>query len=268
MTDNNLINASPEDVVDPAASGQVDEATEVTAETPVQEPELFDYTEIADKVVKLQVDGEEVIVPVKEALAGYQRQADYTRKTQELSAQRENLQRAATIAEALERDPMGTLDVLGRYYGANQPFANQPQAQPEPEFTDPLERQVWELNQKIQSFEQLQAQQELEREVSRLQNQYQDFNPVEVITTALQLGTDNLEAVYKQMAYDKLVREVQTYRQATQITADQTRAIEDAKRQAAFVAGGASANGAGTEPVGRISSVQDAWLAAKRQAGM
>ena len=127
---------------------------------------------------------------------------------------------------------------------------------------------MWELNQKISGFEQLQAQQELEREVSRLQTTYPDFNPVEVITAALQAGTDNLEAVYKQMAYDKLVREVQTYRQATSVMSDQEKAVEDAKRQAAFVAGGGSANGAGTEPVGRISSVQDAWLAAKRQAGM
>ena len=237
-----------------------------TSEAPSYE--YVDLEGFGDKYVKVKIDGEELDVPLKEAVSGYQRQADYTRKTQELSAQRENLQRAATIAEALERDPMGTLDVLGRYYGANQPFANQTQAQPEPEFTDPLERQVWELNQKIQSFEQLQAQQELEREVSRLQTQYQDFNPVEVITTALQLGTDNLEAVYKQMAYDKLVREVETYRQATRVMTDQEKAVEEAKRQAAFVAGGASANGAVTEPVGRISSIQDAWHAAKRQAGM
>lgn len=247
------------------------EATEVGVETAPAEAPSYEYVDLdgfGDKYVKLKVDGEELDVPLKEALSGYQRQADYTRKTQELASQRENLQRAATIAEALERDPMGTLDVLGRYYGANQPFANQPQAEPEPEFTDPLERQVWEMNQKIQSFEQLQAQQELEREVSRLQSQYEDFNPVEVITAALQAGTDNLEAVYKQMAYDKLVREVQTYRQATQVISDEQKSIEEAKRQAAFVAGGASANGSGTEPVGRISSVQDAWLAAKRQAGM
>lgn len=230
--------------------------------------EYVDFDSFGDKYVKVKVDGEELDVPLKEAVSGYQRHADYTRKTQELSSQRENLQRAATIAEALERDPVATLDVLGRYYGANQPFANQEPAYQEPEFTDPLERQVWELNQKISSFEQLQAQQELEREVSRLQTQYQDFNPVEVITTALQLGTDNLEAVYKQMAYDKLAREVQTYRQATQAISSEQKSVEDAKRQAAFVAGGASANGAGTEPVGRISSVQDAWQAAKRQAGM
>lgn len=81
MTDDNNI-ANPENVVDPTESGQVDEMTEVTAETPEQEQELFDYTEISDKFVKLQVDGQDVVVPVKEALAGYQRQADYTRKTQ------------------------------------------------------------------------------------------------------------------------------------------------------------------------------------------
>lgn len=250
-------------------SGQVG-ATEVGAEAPAEAPS-YDYVDLdsyGDKYVKLKVDGQELDVPLKEAVSGYQRQADYTRKTQELAAQRENLQRAATIADALERDPVSTLDVLSRYYGANQPFANQQAAPQEPEFADPLERQVWELNQKIQSFEQLQAQQELEREVSRLQTQYPDFNPVEVITTALQVGTDNLEAVYKQIAYDKLVREVQTYRQATQVITDQNKSVEEAKRQAAFVAGGASANGAGTEPVGRITSVQDAWLAAKRQAGM
>lgn len=237
-----------------------------TSEAPSYE--YVNLNDFSDKYVKVKIDGEELDVPLTEAVSGYQRQADYTRKTQELASQRENLQRAATIAEALERDPRGTLEILGRHYGANQPFANQEPVYQEPEFADPLERQVYELNQKIQSFEELQARQELEREVSRLQNSYPDFNPVEVITAALQAGTDNLEAVYKQMAYDKLVREVQTYRQATQVMSDKEKAVEEAKRQASFISGGASANGAGTEPVGRISSVQDAWLAAKRQAGM
>jgi hypothetical protein len=127
---------------------------------------------------------------------------------------------------------------------------------------------VWELNQKIQSFEQVQAQAQLEKEVNRLGNQYQDFNAPEVITQALRMGTDDLEAVYKQMSYDRLVREVEIMRQAQGSISAQEQAIVDAKRNAAFVAGGASANGAGTEPVGKISSVEDAWLAAKRQMGM
>lgn len=250
---------------DPQAGQSV--GTEVGTSAPAEAPsyDYIDTDSFADKYVKLKVDGEELDVPLREALSGYQRQADYTRKTQELASQRESLQHAATLAQALERDPMGTLDVLARHYGAN--FANQ-QVPAEPEFSDPLERQVWEMNQKIQSFEQAQAQQELEREVSRLQQQYPDFDPVSVITTALNSGTDNLEAVYKQLAFDKLMNEVQTYRQAQQIVADRENQIVDAKRNAAFVAGGASANGAGVEPVGRITSVRDAWAAAKRQNGM
>lgn len=251
---------------DPVAGQSV--GTEVGSSAPAEAPsyEYIDTDSFGDKYVKLKVDGEELDVPLREALSGYQRQADYTRKTQELASQRESLQHAMTIAEALERDPAATLDVLARHYGAN--LANQQLPPAEPEFADPLERQIWEMNQKIQSFETAQAQQELEREVSRLQQQYPDFDPVQVITTALQVGTDNLEAVYKQMSYDKLAREVASYRQAQQVIADQNSQIVDAKRNAAFVAGGASANGAGVEPVGRITSVQDAWAAAKRQMGM
>jgi len=79
---------------------------------------------------------------------------------------------------------------------------------------------------------------------------------------------DNLEAVYKQMAYDKVVHELNVFKAAQDVMSQQVNQVTDAKRQAAFVAGGASANGAGTEPVGQISSVADAWAAAKRQAGM
>jgi len=144
MTDNNINNnANPENVVDPAANGQVDEVTEVIAETPEQELELFDYTEIADKVIKLQVDGEEVVVPVKEALAGYQRQADYTRKTQELSEQRKQVQFAATLAQSLQEDPAGTLQALQQHYGLGAPIQDQ---QVEEEWLDLAEKhakQIW-----------------------------------------------------------------------------------------------------------------------------
>lgn len=248
------------------STGQV-EATEVGQATESSAPS-YDYVnidEIADRYVKVKVDGEELDVPVKEALSGYQRQADYTRKTQELAAQRESLQFAQTIAQALESDPAGTLELLGRHYGAGQPANQTPSV---PEFADPLEQQVWELNQKVQSFENAQAQAALEKEINRLSSQYQDFNAAEVIQHALRIGSDNLEAVYKQIAFDRLAQEVATYRQANQIATQREQEIVDAKRNAAFVAGGASANGATAEPAGRITSVADAWLAAKRQMGM
>jgi hypothetical protein len=249
----------------PVESGQaVGSEVEQATETSAPSYEYVDVDQFGDKYVKVKVDGQELDVPVKEALSGYQRQADYTRKTQELAAQRESLQYAATLAEALQTDPNGTLQLLSQHYGAAQP-ANQPTE--DLELMDPIERQVYELNQKVQMFEQAQARAELEQEISRLGSKYQDFNAPEVVNHALRTGMVDLEAAYKQLAYDRLVKEVETIRGAQQTLTAREQEIIDAKRNAGFVSGGTSANGA-TEPVGRISSVADAWLAAKRQMGM
>ena len=243
-----------------AGGSEVGQATEPTTSS----YEYIDVDGIGDKYVKVKVDGQELDVPVKEALSGYQRQADYTRKTQELAAQRESLQYAATLAEALQADPTGTLQLLGQHYGA-QVVANQPTE--DLELMDPIERQVYELNQKIQSFEQAQAKAELQQEITRLGSKYQDFNAPEVINHALRTGMTDLEAAYKQVAYDRLAQEVAAIRGAQQVVASKEQQILDAKRDASFVSGGVAANGA-TEPSGRITSVADAWLAAKRQMGM
>lgn len=249
----------------PVETGQA-EGSEVGQATEPSAPS-YDYVDVdqfGDKYVKVKIDGEELDVPVKEALNGYQRQADYTRKTQELAAQRESLQYAATLMDALQADPTGTLQLLSQHYGAATP-ANQPSE--DLELMDPIERQVYELNQKVQSFEQAQAKAELEQEISRLGSKYQDFNAPEVINHALRTGITDLELAYKQVAYDRLAQEVAAIREAQQVVASKEQQVVDAKRNASFVSGGVSANGA-TEPAGRISSVADAWLAAKRQMGM
>jgi hypothetical protein len=52
---------------------------------------------------QVKVDGEVVEVTLKEALAGYQRQADYTRKAQALAAEREEFQQTVTqFSETVE----------------------------------------------------------------------------------------------------------------------------------------------------------------------
>lgn len=248
----------------PVAGQAVESEVGGVPETSAPSYEYVNVDEIGDRYVKVKVDGQELDVPVKEALSGYQRQADYTRKTQELATQRESLQYAATLAEALQADPKGTLDLLSRHFGADT-SANQ--VNEELEYMDPMERQVYELNQKVQSFENAQAQQELEREIGRLSSKYQDFNPSEVINHALRSGVTDLEAAYKQVAYDRLAQEIAAIRGAQQVMTSKEQEVIDAKRNAGFVSGGVSANGA-TEPAGRITSVADAWLAAKRQMGM
>ena len=80
MTNETIASAVDEEVIPvDETAGEITESEKVQADTPEEEQELFDFTEIGDKFVKLQVDGQEVLVPIKEAFAGYQRQADYTR---------------------------------------------------------------------------------------------------------------------------------------------------------------------------------------------
>lgn len=235
--------------------------------------EYVDPSEFSDKYVKVKVDGEEIDVPFSEALQGYQRQADYTRKTQELASQREQLQFAQTLQSALENDPQATLDVLSRHYGvatAQKMVADAQAQQPaaEPEFDDPLERRVWEMDQRFQQYEQERATDQLQREISRLQSAYDDFVPQEVVREALRRGTTDLEGTYKQLAFDKLRQRLVAQEEAKNVVSSQNQQVVDAKRDAAFVEGGSSANSPTEVPAGTISSVADAWAAAKQQIGM
>jgi len=243
-----------DDETNPIASGQVGEEVEVQAETPEQELELFDYTEIADKVIKLQVDGEEVVVPVKEALAGYQRQADYTRKTQELSEQRKQVQYASALQEALQSDPAATLQLLNQQYGV----ATQPQ---EDEWMDPAEQQLRQLEQRIAAFEQSKAMDELTRTIDTLQSKYgEDFDTDEVVAKALATGSTDLEAIFKQITFDKV------YSKASEATKklSEEQARVQSKRSAAIVSGGTAAKSPVTTQTAQPKSVFEAFENAKR----
>ena len=255
MTDNiNDNNANPENVVDPAANGQVDEVTEVVAETPEQELDFFDYTEVGDKYVKLQVDGEEVSVPVKEALAGYQRQADYTRKTQELSEQRKQVQYASALAEALQNDPAATLQLLQQQYGINTPIQ-------EEEYLDPAEQQFRQLEQRIAAFEQQKAMDELTKTIDSLQSKYgDDFNADEVVAKALTTGSTDLEAVFKQITFDKVYSKAS---EAEKKLAEEQSRIE-AKRSASVVSGGSANKNSAAPKAAKPTSVFEAFEQAKK----
>ena len=253
MTENNETNAIAVD--DPTTSGQVETAGNAGVEEAQAEPELFDIANFADKAVKVQVDGQELTIPLQEAIAGYQRQADYTRKTQELSEQRKQVQFAATLADALEKDPAATLQMLQKHYGLNV------QAPQEDEYLDPTEKQLRLMEQRIAAFEQKQAMDELTKTVESLQSKYgDDFNADEVVAKALTLGTTDLESVFKQIAFDKV------YSKATEaskkLTEDQSR--KQAKREATIVSS-ASSSKSGTAPVtAKPSTVFEAFEQAKK----
>ena len=105
-------------VENPAEGGQVEDVggdAEVAADAPI-----LNVDDFSDHHVVVKVDGEDVRVPLSEAVAGYSRQADYTRKTQELAQQKQSLQWASAVAQALENDPNRTIELLQTHYGLSK----------------------------------------------------------------------------------------------------------------------------------------------------
>lgn len=252
--------------------GQVDDVDQL-ADDSNYDDDPFDLDSYGDKFVQVKIDGSEERVKLKDAVAGYQRQADYTRKTQELAKQKQDLQGVAALKQALEADPAGTVKILAQHYGVDfgRPAVQQPAAARQDPWADdyepwetPQSRQqpsaedtrVAQLEARLARYEQSQHQQNVEREIQRLQQQYSDFDPEEVISAAVSMGITDLERAYKSVAYDRLV--------AAQAVAAQQR---EAKKAAQVVSSGASAT-RGREDVGAIRTVADAFAAAKRELGL
>jgi hypothetical protein len=245
--------------LDPIDDGQVEEAGEAEEfDSPI-----LDVNEFADHYVTVKVDGEEVRVPLSEAVAGYSRQADYTRKTQELAAQKQDLAWAEAIKQALENDPSGTIDLLATHYGVTRKEA-QRMVDDDPFFgdefrmdDDPVAKRLAEIDQRVSAFEKMQAQAQLQADIQRLQSLYgEDFNAKEVVAAALSKGNPDLEAVFKEIAFDRVrARKLEQSKQTSKVV----------EKKAAAVVSGASSSKATKGDVGAIRSISDAWAAAKRQ---
>lgn len=236
-----------------------------SVETQAPDTPTLNVQEYSNYRVPVKLDGEELQVPLSEAIAGYQRQADYTRKTQELSQQREKIEFASTLQAALENNPAATLSLLSQHYNVQ----NTPEVDPidEESFT-PEERKIRELDKRVASFEEYQNQQVIEKEIAGLQTKYSDFDVKEVVSNALRMNTTDLEGVYKQLAFDKIVAQSKLETAAKERLKQADNGVLEAKRAAGVVAGGASATGTTTtEAKTPIKSVAEAFAAAKRQMG-
>ena len=252
--------------VDPTEGGQVAEVDGEAAELDAPELNIDDF---ANHYVTVKVDGEEVRVPLSEAVAGYSRQADYTRKTQELAEQRQQLQWAAAIQQALDSNPAQTIDLLANHYGISRAEAKELANDYgwEQELSDPYEAKMSELDKRIRAFEEQQAYAKLESDIRSLQTKYgEDFDPAEVVAAAMAQGSSNLEAVYKQIAFDRVAAKAEAAKRLAADKAAQEKAVIESKKSANTVSGGSSAKG-GKEEVGPIRSISEAWAAAKRQYG-
>jgi hypothetical protein len=171
------------------------------------------------------------------------------------------VQFGVALQEALQNDPKNTLELLKQHYGLEEQ-----QAFDEDElYADPVEKQYRQLESRIKAFEQEKAVRDLEKSVELLSKKYGDaFDADEVIAKALATGNPNLEAVYKQTAFDRIFEQSLTASQLKAKKAEEEKAIVQAKREATVVSKGASAKSAdvSSKPV---TTLRDAFELAKRQ---
>lgn len=253
------------------SEGQVEEIGEDAVDAEVSDEDLndfFDYTEYADKKVRLKVDGEEVDVPLSEALAGYQRQSDYTRKTQELSKQRAELQTAQAIQQALATNPEETLRLLQQHYGrpTAQPVQQgYPTVQDDDLWQDPVMKELEELKRWKNDLEFKETVSSIERELQSLEAKYgEDFNREEVIAKALETNSTDLEATFKLIQFDRVYTESKTANKKLAETTQRTQA----KKSAQVVAGASTARGGQPIATSSPKSVTEAFTEAAKQLGL
>ena len=233
-----------EDVEGTVLTDSPDSSVEVS-----QEPAGESYT--------VKVDGSEEQVSLDELRDGYQRQADYTRKTQELASERSRLQQAEAIVQSLEADPAVTLEALGDAFGVAR-ASGEPTGVVDPwDEPDPNEQRLATLEARLEQQDRVHRRQQVEKQVETLKGSYGEFNASELYQHALKHKIGNLEAALTHMRYNDIATK------ANKLEQDQERT--DAKREASVVEpSGSKQAGSSTEPVSKPNSIREAFADAKR----
>ena len=280
------------EVMDQAETGlAVGEEAGVEASQPIDTPvepeyDYFDPTDVGEKYVKVKVDGEEISVPLNEALQGYQRQADYTKKTQELATQRQEADNALRLAQSVQANPGLTMQVLASQANMSvEQFLNLTPAQQqqaavesEPEYSDPFERALAEERQAriaLQNrYEQREADEVLYRAIGGLQQQLgateEDVRAVVGQALNMGVGPEMFPMIYQSQQYQKSLAVQQAQTQSHQQTAAAEQQRQAAARAAAQVVGSGSGV-IGTTPVqvaGQPMTAAEAAAAALESLGV
>lgn len=204
-----------------------DDDSDDTDDGATDEPEDFDWAEYADKKVKIKVAGQDVQITLAEAIQNGMRQADYTRKTQELSEAVKMAQWAQQLREAFQRDPRGTIGFLQQAYqvGNDQEVDEfedvDPEFRPFAEKLSKIEQENARLRQAMaerqEAAEQERVLGEIKAEMSALEAEFDDFDPFEILPVARDTGL-NLRDAYHLVSAKK--------------SADARRSQSEARKQA------------------------------------
>jgi hypothetical protein len=187
-----------------------DDETEKSLEP--ENVEGWNWQEFASNQIPLKIDGEEVSVPLEELRNGYMRQADYTRKTQEVAEVQKLAEWAREFQDRFSQDPHGMVRMLSAALGEPDgeyeepdPFgdiiANDPELAPFAQTIQQQQQMIAELRSELsalggktirtESEIQLQKNVELVRqEIQQVKARYDDFDEMQVLPIAAETGMD------------------------------------------------------------------------------
>lgn len=177
------------DLVQPSA---VEEVTAVDAPAEVT-PENTEVVAVEDvnttpAVVEYDIEGvgKLTLAEIKELKQSGLRQSDYTKKTQEIARIREENAEALELYEYMKANPQ-LVSTLQAIEGGNvNPVMNKPNVE------NALLKEVY-YNQKSM---------EIDNKINNLKTKYGDIDEVALFNKATELGTEDLEFVYKALKYD------------------------------------------------------------------
>ena len=158
---------------------EVVEEQETTEEVKTQHNEETTETEQPSEPQKFNINGQELTL--EEIKTGYMRQQDYITQREELNKLREESKQALDLVDYLKKNP-----------NLAQKLMEEPEAKEVANVVNPaMER--------IQALEKQLFVQNLDNQISQLKSKYKDFNEVEVLNKAVQMGVKDLEFVYNGM---------------------------------------------------------------------
>lgn len=162
--------------------------TVVIEENPVDDTTVVNPEPATPEKYNIAGVGEFTAEEIREMKNGGLRQSDYTRKTQELARQREELKDARELFEYLRANPH-IVEAMKQAEQNPQSVAYRKAPTPESE----LLREI-AYNQKAM---------ETDMKLSALKQKYGDVDEVALFQKATELHTDDLEFVYKALNYNK-----------------------------------------------------------------
>jgi hypothetical protein len=212
----------------------------------------------AEPKYSVVLNGVEQELTVEELKQGYMRHADYTRKTQALSASKQELERAAQIAAALDTNPEATLRYLAQEYAVDVDAF-----EPEDVEDDPVTSRIRELEATIQNLSQREINRQVDAEISDLKTRYEvDDSQLEEVMAHATRTKQSLKSAYRELFFDDAIEALKALQSRRAAEAQ----IEEDKRGGAQAVhlGVGGAGGTPTPKVERPKTVREAYLLAKQ----